>query len=217
MIAVGDGFRESELSWQEVLLDLKARGLESGPSLAIGEGSLGFWKAKRQVYGNTRKQRCWVHKMANVLNRVPKSLQSQAKKDLQDIWMAPSRSEAEKAFDRFLAVFKAKYPKACEILEKDRQDLLAFLDFPAEHWKHIRTTNPIESTYGTVRLRTDKTRNRYTGKTVLGMVFQLLRVAGKKWRNLDGAKLLAEVIRGAKFVDGVQQSDVPPLDAVHNF
>jgi putative transposase len=216
LVAIGDGFRESELSWKELLLDLKGRGLAHGPSLAIGDGALGFWKAMKQVYGETGKQRCWVHKMANVLNRLPKSLQSQGKKDLQAIWMAPSRAEAEKAFDHFLAVFGAKYPKACENLAKDREDLLAFFDFPAEHWKHIRTTNPIESTFATVRLRTDKTRNCYTGKTVLAMVFQLLRSAAKKWRILGGAKLLAEVVRGVKFVDGIQQEDAPPLDAVHN-
>ena len=216
LVAIGDGFRESELSWKELLLDLKSRGLAHGPSLAIGDGALGFWKAMKQVYRETRKQRCWVHKMANVLNRLPKSLQSQGKKNLQAIWMAPSRAEAEKAFDRFLSVFGVKYPKASENLSKDREDLLAFYDFPAEHWKHIRTTNPIESTFATVRLRTDKTRNCYTGKTVLAMVFQLLRNAATKWRILGGAKLLAEVVRGIKFVDGIQQEDAPPLGAVHN-
>jgi putative transposase len=158
LVAITDGYRESELSWREVLLDLKARGLVIGPKLAIGDGSLGFWKALRQVYGEAREQRCWVHKTANVLNKLPKALQSKAKQQLQDIWMAETRQAADAAFDFFVEVYGAKYDKAVTCLNKDRDVLLAFYDFPAEHWKHIRTTNPIESTFATVRLRTEKTK-----------------------------------------------------------
>ena len=153
-----DGVRESELSWKEVLLNLKSRGLEEAPELAIGDGALGFWKALRQVFPATREQRCTVHKTANVLNKLPKSLQPQAKRLLHDIWQAPSRAEANKAFDLFLNTFEAKYLQATECRAKDRDELLAFYDFPAENWCHIRTTNPIESTFATIRLRQRKTR-----------------------------------------------------------
>ena len=154
LLAVADGYRESEQSWKEVLLDLKARGLSVDPKLAVGDGALGFWKALTQVYGTTKAQRCWVHKTANVLNALPKSQQPKAKSDLQNIWMAASRQEAEKAFDFFLESYEDKYPKAAHCLRKDRESLLTFYDFPARHWSHIRTTNPIESTFATVRLRT---------------------------------------------------------------
>ena len=158
IVGMVDGYRESAQSWKELLLDLKRRGLETGPELAVGDGALGFWKALREVYGETRVQRCWVHKTANVLNQMPKSLQAKAKGHLHDIWMAETRADAEAAFDFFIAAYGAKYHKAAERLVKDRERLLSFYDFPAEHWKHIRTTNPIESTFATVRLRTVKTK-----------------------------------------------------------
>jgi len=215
LVALGEGYRESELSWKEVLLGLKDQGLSQGPTLAIGDGALGFWKALREVFGHSRKQRCWVHKTANVLNKLPKSLHRNAKKLLQQIWMAPLREEAEKAFDKFFSLFGAKYPKAWEVLAKDRADLLAFYDFPAEHWKHLRTTNPIESTFATVRLRTDKTRNCYTANTALIMVYQLCRSAQRRWRLLDGSARRAEVIQGVKFVNGTKEGETPLEMAVH--
>jgi transposase-like protein len=205
LVAITDGYRESEQSWRELLLDLKKRGLESGPQLAIGDGSLGFWKALRQIYGEAREQRCWVHKTANVLNKLPKALQPKAKQHLQDIWMAETRKDANKAFDFFLDAYAAKYDKAVACLVKDRDVLLAFYDFPAEHWKHIRTTNPVESTFATVRLRTEKTKGCLSRQTALTMVFRLCQCAEKKWRRLDGTEHLAEVIRGIRFVDGLKK------------
>jgi putative transposase len=164
LVGIWDGYRESEQSWKELLLDLKRRGLKIGPNWRWAMAGLGFWKALPQVYGQTRAQRCWVHKTANVLNKLPKGSQKQAKQRLHEIWMAETKKEAGEAFDYFLDAFRAKYPKATGCLEKDREELLAFYDFPAEHWKHIRTTNPIESTFATVRLRTNKTRNCMSGK-----------------------------------------------------
>jgi len=205
LVAITDGYRESELSWREVLLDLKARGLAIGPKLAIGDGGLG--KALRQVYGEAREQRCWVHKTANILNKLPKALQSKAKQQLQDIWMAETRQAADAAFDFFVEVYGAKYDKAVACLNKDRDVLLAFYDFPAEHWKHIRTTNPIESTFATVRLRTEKTKSCLSRQTALAMVFRLCQCAEKKWRRLDGADHLAEVIHGIRFVDGLKNTN----------
>ena len=186
-MGLSDGYRESAQSWLELLLDLKRRGLEVPPELAIGDGALGFWKALRQAYGQTREQRCWVHKTATVLNKLPKSLQSKAKAHLQDIWMAETRGDAESAFDFFLQAYGAKYDKAVECLAKDRERLLAFYDFPAEHWKHLRSTNPIESTFATVRLRTTKTKGCLSRSTALAMVFKLLLSAQRKWRRLDGS------------------------------
>jgi len=185
-----------------VLLDLKRRGLTIAPELATGDGVLGFWKALREVYGTTHEQRCWVHKTGNVLNKLPKSVQLRAKQHLQDIWMAETKQAAEKAFDFVLGAYGAKYHKAVACLAKDRDVLLAFYDFPAEHWKHIRTTNPIESTFATVRLRTTKTKGCLSRKTALTMVYKLCQSASKKWRRLDGSHHLAEIIRGAKFKDG---------------
>ena len=199
------GYRESEQSWLELLLDLKRRGLEVPPELAIGDGALGFWKALRQVYGQTREQRCWVHKTANVLNKLPKSMQGKAKGHLQDIWMAETKADAEGAFDFFVRAYRAKYDKAVECLTKDRDRLLTFYDFPAEHWKHVRSTNPIESTFATVRLRTTKTKGCLSRKTALAMVFKLLLSARRKWRRLDGSDHLAEVIQGVTFKDGIKQ------------
>jgi putative transposase len=173
LVAVTDGGRECEISWRELLLDLKKRGLTRGPELAIGDGALGFWKALSQVYPSTNKQRCWIHKSHNVMTYLPSSLQGKAKIGLQSIWMAPSRQEAEKAFNMFIETYQPKYPKATDCLEKDRQALLTFYDFPAEHWIHLRTTNPIESMFATIRQRTDKTKGCLSRKTCLAMVYKL--------------------------------------------
>ena len=206
LIAIQDGYRESEQSWQELLLDVKARGLAIDPKLATGDGALGFWKALPQVYPNTREQRCWVHKTANVLDKLPKRMQPGAKEKIHEIWMAATREHASQAFDLFLETYGAKYPKACECLKKDREVLLAFYDFPAEQWVHLRTTNPIESTFATVRLRTKKTKGSGSRVACLTMVFKLMQSAEKKWRTLNGSSLLPEVIQGTKFVNGVKQA-----------
>ena len=202
LIAIQDGYRESEQSWLELLLDLKARGLTQDPELAIGDGALGFWKALPQVFPATREQRCWVHKTVNVLNNLRKSKQSKAKDMLHEIWMAATKAEAKKAFDLFGATFEAKYPKAAACLAKDRDVLLTFYDFPAEHWVHIRTTNPIESTFATVRLRTRRTQGCGSRIACLTRVFRLTQCAERRWRTLNGTKLLADVIRGVSFTDG---------------
>jgi len=204
LVGLWDGYRESEQSWKALLLDLQSRGLAQAPALAIGDGALGFWKALRQVYGQTRWQRCWVHKTANVLDKLPKDLQAQAKQRLQAIWMAPDRQRAVLAFDLFIATYEAKYPKAAECLAQDREVLLAFYDFPAEHWGHIRTTNPIESTFATVRARTDKTRGCLSRVTMLAMVFKLYQSAAKRWHRLRAAHYLTEVAQGTPFKDGLR-------------
>jgi transposase-like protein len=208
LVALEGGFRESELSWSQLLLDLKGRGLKIGPQLAVGDGSLGFWKALSKVYGNTRRQRCWVHKTANVLNKLPKSLQAKAKAKLHQIWMAAEKDDAQRHFDDFIHLYGAKYPKATECLEKDREQLLTFYDFPAEHWRHIRTTNPIESTFATVRLRTDKVRGCFSAQTVVTMAFKLCLCAQKRWIRLYHPQRLAEVIRGVQFVNGIEESRI---------
>jgi putative transposase len=205
LIAIADGYRESEQSWKELLLDCKARGLEVEPALAIGDGALGFWKAMRQVWDTTKEQRCWVHKTANVLDKLPKGSQAKAKRMLHEIYLAETKAEAEKAFDLFVRTYEAKYPKATECLVKDRDVLLAFYDFPAEHWVHIRTTNPIESVFATVRLRHDKTKGSGTRTACLTMVFKLMESASKGWRSLNGSPLLAEVVRGTRFTDGIRE------------
>ena len=204
-VAIEDGYRESEQSWYEVLLDLRHRGLTTAPKLAIGDGAMGFWAALAKVYPETRMQRCWVHKTANVLNKVPKGIQPRVKESLHEIWMAETREKACRAFDLFVSKYGAKYPKAVECLEKDREELLAFYDFPAEHWQHIRTTNPIESTFATVRLRTAKTRGCVSRATILAMVYKLGQSAQKRWHRLRGYKRLPEVIQGVKFVDGIAE------------
>jgi len=203
LLALESGFRESELSWAELLLNLKRRGLKEGPELAVGDGSLGFWKALTKVYDNTRWQRCWVHKTANVLNKLPKSIQAKAKEKLRMIWMAPEKDEAEKHFDDFIKIYEAKYPKATKCLKKDRDALLTFYDFPAEHWRHIRTTNPIESTFSTVRLRTAKVRSCFSSTTVVTMAFKLCQSAQKRWQRLHRSERLASVIEGVEFVNGI--------------
>jgi putative transposase len=205
LLALASGLRESELSWTEILLDVKHRGLKTTPKLAVGDGALGFWKALEKVYGHTRRQRCWVHKTANVLNKLPKSLQANAKDKLHQIWMAPDKEEAERQFDDFIAIYEAKYPKAVECLQKDREVLLTFYDFPAEHWKHIRTTNPIESTFSTVRLRTAKVRSCFSSKTVVTMAFKLCQSAQRRWQRIHSYKILGKVIRGVQFVNGIEK------------
>lgn len=205
LIALADGYRESEQSWRELLLDVKARGLGVAPHLAVGDGALGFWAALRKVYGRTREQRCWVHKTANVLNKLPKHLRPKAKAMLHDIWLAATKAQAQKAFDLWVATFQAKYPAAVECLVKDRDVLLTFYDFPAEHWVHLRTTNPIESTFATVRLRTAKTKGCGSRTACLTMVFKLAQAAENHWRALNGSELLADVVQGVRFVDGIKE------------
>jgi len=205
ILGLMDGYRESSQSWRELLLDLQRRGLKKAPDLAVGDGALGFWNALREVFGETREQRCWVHKIGNVLNAMPKSLQPKAKGHLQDIWMAETKKDAEAAFDFFVEAYGTKYDKAVGKLVKDRDVLLTFYDFPAEHWKHIRTSNPIESAFATVRHRTKKTKGCLGRKTALAMTFRLMMSAKKKWRKLDGAFRLPEIIEGVAFKDGIKQ------------
>jgi transposase-like protein len=204
LIGFQAGYRESAQSWRELLADLKARGLSVPPELAIGDGALGFWKALEEEFSATRQQRCWVHKTMNVLNKLPKSVQPKAKADLKEIWMAESRKDAEKAFSRFLAKYEAKYDKAAACLAKDRETLLAFYDFPAEHWKHIRTGNPIESTFATVRHRTIRAKGCLSHDTGMIMVFKLIQTAQSSWRRLDGQNQLPKVVTGVTFTDGVE-------------
>lgn len=210
LVAVSDGYRESSASWEELLTSLRQKGLTQSPKLAAGDGALGFWNALSKVYPDTCHQRCWVHKTANILNKLPKSVQPKVKAALHEIWMASTRKDAYKAFDNTLELFGAKYPKAMECLSKDREELLAFYDFPAEHWIHIRTTNPIESAFATVRLRTKKTRNCGSRDSTLAMVFKLMESAQKRWIKIRGFNLLTLVVNNVKFEDGVQiveQSD----------
>ncbi len=208
LVALEGGFRESELSWTELLLDLKGRGLSAAPHLAVGDGALGFWNALSKVYPDTRWQRCWVHKTANVLNKLPKSLQAKAKTKLQQIWMAAEKDEAQRHFDDFIQIYGTKYPKATECLQKDHESLLTYYDFPAEHWRHIRTTNPIESTFATVRLRTNKVRGCFSSQTIITMAFKLCKCAEKRWIKLHHPKRLGEVIRGVKFVNGLEDNRI---------
>ena len=204
LIGFTDGARESVQDWRELLLDLKRRGLAAPPRLAVADGALGFWKAVGELWPTTAEQRCWVHKMANVLNKLPKSQQPKARRALHDIWMGATRKDAEKAFDAFLAAYALKFDKASACLEKDRQALLAFYDFPAEHWKHLRTSNPIESTFATVRHRTIRAKGCLSRATALAMVFKLVEAAQKSWRRLDGHNQLPKVVLGANFTDGLE-------------
>lgn len=203
LLGMTDGFRESTQSWRELLLDLKRRGLVHDPKLAIGDGALGFWAALREVYAATQEQRCWLHKTMNVLNAMPKSVQPKAKGHLHDIWQAETRKDAEAAFDFFVETYGVKYDKAVTKLVKDRDVLLTFYDFPAEHWKHVRTTNPIESTFATVRHRTRRTKGCLSRKTGLAMAFKLMMSAQAKWRKLDGRNRMPELIEGVAFRDGI--------------
>jgi transposase-like protein len=204
LIAMVDGQRESEQSWLELLLDVKGRGLIEAPMLATGDGALGFWKALRQVYPSTRHQRCWVHKTVNVLDKLPRGQQASAKNILHEIWMSATKEDAIKAMDKFAATYQAKYPKAVECLLKDKEELLAFYDFPAEHWQHLRTSNPIESTFSTVRLRTSKTKGAGSRVACLAMAFKLVESAQNHWRKLNGSTLLPAVVAGVIFKDGTQ-------------
>jgi len=204
LVGLIDGVRESAQSWRELLLDLKRRGLVIGPELAVADGALGFWQAIEEVWPKTRGQRCWVHKTANVLNKLPKSQQPKAKRALHEIWMAATRNDAEAAFDAFVETYTVKYRKAIDCLSKDRTTLLAFYDFPAEHWKHLRTSNPIESSFATVRHRTVRAKGCLSNKTALAMIFKLAQAAEKSWRRLDGHNQLPRVIQGVEFVDGIE-------------
>ena len=205
LIAVQDGYRESELSWTNMLLSLKKQGLSIDPKLVIADGALGFWAACRKVWPGAIEQRCWVHKTANVLDKMPKSVQPDAKRHIHDIYMAATKKDATEAFDHFIKLYQAKYPKAVKCLAKDREELLAFYEFPAEHWVHIRTTNPIESTFATVRLRHRRTKGSGSRKACLAMVFKLCEAAQSRWRRLNGSSLIADVIAGVEFADGVKK------------
>ena len=206
-LAIEDGMRESTQSWREVLLKLKSRGM-NGPELAIGDGAMGFWAALEEVYPETRQQRCWMHKTMNVLNCLPKSAQAKAKGSLHDIWQAETKADAEKAFDLFVEMYEPKYPKAAICLQKDRDEMLAFYDFPAQHWQSIRTSNPIESTFGTIRHRTRRSKGCLSRDGMLHMMFKLGQCAEKKWRRLRGFDYLTKVITGVKFKDGVEVTEV---------
>jgi transposase-like protein len=206
LIAIHDGQRESETSWTEVLTGLKDRGLVEPPKIATGDGSLGFWKALAKVFPSTRQQRCWVHKTANVLDKLPRGQQPAAKAMLHEVWMSATKADAIKAFDRFIATYGVKWPGAADCLEKDRTALLAFYDFPAEHWQHLRTSNPIESTFATVRLRTYRTKGPGSRKAGLAMAFKLAKKAEKSWRKLNGNEKLRELIDGVVFVDGERKA-----------
>jgi putative transposase len=197
------GARESAQSWHELLVGLKARGLSAAPEIAVGDGALGFWKALDEIFPATRHQRCWVHKIVNVLNKVPKSMQQGMKADLREVRDAPDRATAEAAVTVFAEKYGAKYPKAVECLTKDRDALLAFFDFPAEHWDHLRTANPIESVFATVRHRTVRTKGALSQNTARLMVFKLVIAASKTWRRLKGENRLPMVVAGVKFTDGV--------------
>ncbi len=199
-----DGARESAQDWRELLIDLKNRGLAIAPKIAVADGALGFWKALGEVWPTCQEQRCWVHKAANVLNKLPKSQQPKAKRSLQEIWMAETKAEAEMAFDAFIEAYELKYEKAADCLAKDRETLLTFYDFPAEHWKHLRTSNPIESTFATVRQRTIRVKSCLSNTTALAMVFKLVDAAQKSWRRLDGHNQLPKLVLGAKFKDGLE-------------
>ena len=203
LLAIDDGFRESSRAGTSSWSACATRnGLVIDLKLATGDGALGFWKAAKKVWPTTRAQRCWVHKTANVLNYLPKPVQNKAKADLHAIYEAASRADADAAFERFLAKYQAKYDKAAHCLAKDREALLAFYAFPAEHWKHVRSTNPVESTFATVRLRTAKTKGCLSRATALAMVFKLARSAERHWRRLNGSDRLAEIVRGVRFRDG---------------
>src|SRR6266699_2965392 len=206
-LAIEDGVRESTQSWREVLLGLKARGLTEPPRLAVGDGALGFWGALEEIFPHTRAQRCWVHKSGNILNYLPRSLQGKAKGMLHEIWMAPTRTRARAAFERFLETYQGKYPKATECLQKDRDVLLAFYDFPAEHWVHLRTTNPIESAFATIRHRSDRAKGCVSRATMLAFMFKLALAAEESFRRVKGFPHLAKVIAGVRFVDGVENSE----------
>lgn len=205
LVAAHAGYRESKLSWLEILQGLKSRGLKRSPKLAVGDGALGFWAAMNEAYPETRHQRCWVHKTANVLDKMPKSVQPNAKKMIHEMYLSPTKKDALAAFDAFVKLYSAKYPKACGCLEKDKDVLFTFYDFPAEHWSHIRTTNPIESTFATVRLRSKRTKGCGSRDATLAMVFMLCMQAQKHWRKINGYMLILKLFSGVVFIDGIEK------------
>jgi len=203
LIAVQDGYRESRVSWLDMLRGLKSRGLSKLPAVAVGDGGLGFWAAAAEEFPSMRRQRCWVHKTANILDKMPKGVQGAAKQRIHDMYMAETKEQALKAYEEFNRLFEAKYPAACACLRKDKADLFTFYDFPAEHWIHLRTTNPIESTFSTVRLRTVRTKGCGSRVATLMMVYKLAEQAEKHWRRLNKHEYIALVIQGVRFNDGV--------------
>ena len=207
LLAISDGYRESKASWKPMLLDLKRRGLEIDPSLAIADGALGFWNALREIYPATAEQRCWVHKTANILDKLPKNIQSKAKKMIHNMYQAENKKSAISEYNLFVKSFEDKYPKAVKCLTKDFDQLFSFYDFPAAHWQHIRTTNPIESTFATIRLRTKRTKGCGSREATLSMVFKLAKEAEKRWRKLRSFKLLPYVLDGEKFIDGEPENE----------
>jgi transposase-like protein len=209
LVGFQTGVRESAQNWRELLIDIKRRGLEIAPDLAIGDGALGFWRAIEEIFPGTRHQRCWVHKSANVLNKVALSVQANMKEDLREIYGAPTRAAAAAAIDVFADKYGAKYDKAVTCLTKDREALLAFFDFPAEHWDHLRTSNPIESVFATVRHRTIRTKGALSTKTAKLMVFKLVTAAAKTWRRLKGENQLPKVVKGVKFQNGIEVIEMP--------
>jgi len=222
LVSLADGFRESKESWQELLRGLKHRGLTSAPDLAIGDGSLGFWAALAEEFPKTKWQRCWVHKTQNILDKLPKSLQEKAKSDLREIYTSPTKKLAEQALDNFIETYSAKYLRATDCLNKDKEELLRFYEFPAEHWQSIRTTNPIESTFATVRHRTIKSKGCFSRDTIMMSVYKLMKEAEKNWKKLYGQKMLADVINLVEFKDGIAQKKITgnieqniPTDAIH--
>jgi putative transposase len=208
VVAIDDGFRESKESWRVLLLDLKNRGLNHVPKLAVGDGSLGFWGALTEQYPDTVHQRCWVHKTANVLNKLPKSQQAKAKQMIHNIYMATSKEDAESAWKKFISTYETKYPKVVECLSKNEEELLAFYDFPAEHWIHLRTTNPIESTFATVKHRTRKSKNCFSRETIIAATYKLFMEAEKRWKPLRGKHRIAQVINMEKFIDGIHENEI---------
>jgi transposase-like protein len=211
LVAFDDGFRESAASWAELLRDIKRRGLVAGPELATGDGSMVFWSALEKEFPKTQFQRCWVHKTANILNKLPKAMQFRAKSKLHNMYMAPGKEQAEEAYKEFLATYEARYPKAVECLTKDKERLFTFYNFPAEHWCHIRSTNPIESSFATIRHRTRQARGCYSRETLLCAFFKLARQAEKTWSRLRGHHRLAEVINMVKFIDGISEHEVDKI------
>jgi len=206
-LAIEDGVRESTQSWREVLLKLKSRGM-TAPQLAIGNGAMGFWAALEEIYGETRQQRCWMHKTMNVLNCFPKSSQAKAKQSLHAIWQAETKADAETAFDLFITTYEAKYRKATLCLQKAHEELMAFYDFPAQHWQSIRTSNPIESSFATIRHRTKRSKGCLSRDGMLHMMFKLGQCAEKNWRRLRGFDHLTKVVSGIKFKDGIEVTEV---------
>ena len=213
LVALEEGYRESSESWRVLLRSLRQRGLAQSPSLAIADGALGFWNALQDIYPKTRWQRCWFHKISNVLDKFPKSMHGAARQHLKSIQMAATKEEAQQQWTRFRKVYEDKYPGAVAILDKNKDQLLTFYDFPAKHWVHIRTTNVVESVFSGVRLRTNKTGNCVSRQTILSLVYRLVCSAEKRWKRLRGYDLMGKVITGVKFTDGVETTEIDALEA----